>query len=86
MLISATGQALALTTPPGFFERHEAEREAARQRDRDRFEKEEAERLRPLGEKAAIVFELAQHGLKALVVVVVVVVVVVDDVVVVIVM
>jgi hypothetical protein len=62
MIISPTGSVLPLTTPPGFFEKHEAEREAVREKERQRQEAIERDRALPLRDKAALVMELARYG------------------------
>ncbi len=62
MLISATGSVLALKTPPGLFEKHEAEREVVRAAERARQEAIEVDRNMPLADKAALVMEMAKYG------------------------
>lgn len=62
MLISSTGSVLPLFTPPGLFEKFEAEREVVRAKERDRQAAIERDRAMPLREKAALVMELARYG------------------------
>ena len=65
MIISQTGHMLSLQTPPGFFEKHEAERDVLRAVELEREKMEEFERNRPLADKARIVLALARHDPKA---------------------
>ncbi len=61
-LITATGKVLPLSTPPGFFEKHEAEREVERERAREREREVQKDKDLPVLDKAQLIFELAQYG------------------------
>ena len=65
MIISHTGHMLALQTPPGFYEKHEAERAVIRAIEEEKRANEEYERNRPFTDKARIVLALARHDPKA---------------------
>lgn len=65
MIISHTGHMLSLQTPPGFYEKHEAERAVQRAIDEEKRKLEEFERNRPLKDKARIVMALARRDPKA---------------------
>ena len=65
MLISWTGQMLALRTPPGFFQKHNQERAEAKAIEDERRAFEEYERNKPLIDKARVVIALAKTDPKA---------------------
>ena len=65
MLISWTGHMLALSTPPGFFEKHDAERAEARAIEDEKRRLEEYERNKPLIDKIRVVLALARTDPKA---------------------
>jgi serine/threonine protein kinase len=65
ILISWTGHMLALQTPPGLFEGHEAERAEARSVEDEKRRFEEYERNKPLIDKMRVVLALARTDPKA---------------------